>query len=115
MIAYLFVALAAMFNAVMDRVEYPAAFNQSIFKKKNPNFWLKTESWQHAKKIFAYKFDCWHIAKSLMLFCFAFAIAFMDMSHWWVVKFITVGGIWIVVFNVFYNRILKSNETTKEG
>lgn len=114
MIAYLFVALAAILNAFMDKVENEH-FHSSIFKKWNQKFWYKRESWKYAKMIGGYRLDAWHLAKSLMIICFAFAIGFMDMTHWWAVKFVTVGGIWIVVFNLFYNKLFKSNETTKEG
>lgn len=112
MVAYLFVALAAILNAFMDSVE-SEHFHVTIFRKWNQKFFYKRESWKYAKMIRNYRLDAWHLAKSLMIVCIAFAISFMDLEHWWIVKFLTVGGIWIVVFNLFYNQIFKSHDTDK--
>jgi hypothetical protein len=74
-VSYIFILVAAVFCALMDIVENENFF-ESIFKNKNQNFWYKRVSWNHAKKIFGYKFDAWHISKSLMIICFASAIIF---------------------------------------
>ena len=107
MVSYGFIILAAFFNACMDATETDVKFNQSIFSHLNKKFWLKSVSWQYAMKIGGWKADFWHICKSLMIICFAFSIAFMDLSHQWWVKFITVGVLWNIVFVVVYHKLLK--------
>lgn len=37
--------LAALFVAIMERLEEPVKFQDSIFRKLRPTYWLKTESW----------------------------------------------------------------------
>lgn len=105
-LAYALVALAAVFDAVCDRLENAPAYNKSIFRLWDPQFWLKEISWQFAKKIGAYKIDGWHLAKSAWVTCFAFAVAFPPPHPWWVV----VGGcgvVWNLTFNVCYNKLFK--------
>lgn len=110
-IAPILVALAAIFSAVMDRVEYPAAFCVSIFKNKDQRFWLKTISWHTAKRVGAYKLDSWHIAKSFSIFCWVGAIInapVVDGLLYKLLIFGLLGAIWILVFNLFYNKLLVS-------
>lgn len=85
----------------MDRLENETFFT-SKFKKLNQRFWYKRESWKYAKKIFGYKFDAWHISKTLMIFCICGAIANTF------IQFCILGGIWILIFNTFYNKIFKA-------
>lgn len=106
MVAYLFVAFAAFFNACMDAWENEN-FHESIFKNWNQKFWYKRESWKYARKIFGYRLDAWHIAKSCMVICIGLAIGFMDLPHQWWVKLITIGVIWNVVFVTVYHYLFK--------
>lgn len=109
LLPYLFICLAAICNAVMDRVEYSTAFNQSIFKWKDKEFWEKDISWQYAKKIFGWKADAWHIAKSLMIIFLITAVIVGSVGkshHWW--EWFIMGVVWNLVFNLFYNKILKA-------
>ena len=102
-LAYALVALAAGLNAVMDRVENEN-FSSSIFRSLNPKWWYKRESDDHVKLVMGYRPDCWHISKSLMIICWAFALAFPPPHPWWVV----VGGCgvaWNLTFNVCYNKL----------
>lgn len=91
--------LAAICNALMDTLEHH--FDVSIFRNLNPKFWNPNVSWQYAYIIpfTKYKVDAWHLAKSLMIICLAFACA----NTWYM--FIILGIIWNSVFNIFYNRI----------
>lgn len=109
MVSYLFIALAAFFNACMDAWENAPNFNESTFKYWNRKFWLKEESWAYSKKIFGYRVDAWHLAKSLMVICIGLAISFMDLRHEWWVKLVTVGVIWNVVFVLVYHKLFKVN------
>jgi len=106
MITAIFIALAAFLNAVMDRIEYGAAFRVSIFRNLNPKFWQKNVSWEYAKKVFGWKFDAWHVSKSLMIISFTFGIVFYKPILG-IVDILIFGAVWNVVFNVFYNNILK--------
>lgn len=99
-LTYLFIFLAAICNALMDRVENEN-FYVSVFKGLNPKFWYKRESWKGSVKIFNFHVDAWHIAKSLMIICFAAAIS---KSF---IEFCIIGVIWNLTFNLFYNKIFK--------
>lgn len=100
------IAIAAILNALMDRVENEN-FYQSIFRDKPTKFWYKRDSWNKAKTIAGWKFDAWHTAKSLMLCFFSIAVVFYKPIFNPLYDFGIAGVTWIVVFNLFYNRIFK--------
>jgi len=106
-IPYLLIAFAAICNAAMDRTGDIVAFNKSIFQHRNPKFWCKEISWLHAKKIFGWKADAWHIAKSLMIIIFAFAAAFFKSTGHWYYDVLLIGLAWNLPFNLFYNKLFK--------
>lgn len=103
MFSYLFIALAAMFNSVMDKTKDTIQYNSSLFGKRgwNPKFWNDEVS-EHVF-IFGtkYKPNAWHISKSCMLICFDAAISTS------VLQFYVIGAVWILTFNLFYNKLLK--------
>ncbi len=104
--SYVLIALAAILNALMDIVENEN-FRTSIFRNLNEKFWYKRESWKHARKIFGWKFDAWHVAKSGMIVCMALAVVlYTGVFPWWV-DFLIFGAIWVVSFNLFYNKIFR--------
>lgn len=103
---YIFVSAASFFNACLDCFENENFF-ESIFKDWNQRFWYKRESWKHAKKIFNYKVDAWHIAKSCMIICFVMAIITFKPIHQWWVHLISLGILWNFVFWLFYHEIFK--------
>ena len=106
MVSFICIFIAGALNAVMDRIENEN-FYVSIFSKLNEKFWYKRESWKHAKKTFGYKWDAWHITKSLMIICLCLAIVmYKSVFNIWI-EFIVLGLIWNGSFNLFYNRILK--------
>lgn len=82
-------------------------FSSSIFRNKNPKFWYKRESWKYAKKIFGWKFDAWHIAKSIMVMLLAGSIVTYTpvLGRLW--DFIVLGGLWNLLFGLFYHNIFK--------
>ena len=94
------IALAAFFNAVMDILENEN-FSSSVFKHLNPQWWYKRESWKYAKKFLGWKYDGWHVAKSIMVFCLMAAIA-VNLTQW-----IIYGVIWNIFFSLSY-KILKN-------
>lgn len=105
-LTYIFIALAAVCNAFMDKVENEN-FYQSVFKHLNPQFWYKRVSWQYAKKLFGYKFDAWHLAKSAMIVFWALAVVFYH-PFIPIIDFVVIGIIHNIIFNLFYNHIFKT-------
>lgn len=107
---YVFVGLAAFFNAVMDTIENAPNYNKSIFRSLPQRFWLKEESWKYAPMIFGWRSDAWHISKSLMVIFIAAAIAFTSLGElifrpW--LTFIVLGLVWNGIFNFFYSFIFR--------
>lgn len=107
MLSSLLVILAAILNAVMDRLENETFF-ASVFKNTNEKFWYKRESWKYAKRIFNYKIDGWHLSKSLMIICLCLAIVFYN-PVFGLIDFVLFGLLWNLTFNLFYNRIIKNS------
>lgn len=107
MVMYLMVIAMVFFNACMDAFENENYF-ESRFKKWNPRFWYKRESWKHARKLGGYKLDAWHMSKSLMLLCFAAAVIAAKCAppggSWWVIL-INIGIIWNGGFWLFYHKL----------
>lgn len=81
-------------------------FSSSIFRNFNPKFWYKRESWKYAKKIFGWKFDGWHLFKSLMIVALMLAIVLYKPLIGWP-DFIVFGCIWNVTFSITY-KFLKN-------
>lgn len=107
MVVYLFIVLAAFFNACMDAFENENFF-ESIFKHWNQRFFYKRESWKNAKKIGGYRLDAWHISKSLFVLSWAAALVAVYLDpppHRWYVMVILVGLFWNFTFWLFYHKI----------
>ena len=103
---YLFIALMGFFNACMDAWENENYF-ESIFKHWPQRFWYKRESWKYIKKFLGYRFDGWHISKSLWELCFIGAIVCKpEAGSWWVIALNTV-IVYKGMFNVFYHVLYK--------
>lgn len=103
---YLLIILAAIMNAVMDRTENIVAFNRSVFSHKDKTFWCKDVSWQYAKKIFGWKADAWHMAKSAMIILLVFAMTFFESTGKWWIDIFYVWLTWVATFSIFYHRLL---------
>lgn len=106
MIAFLFVGIAAALNAVMDILENEN-FYSSIFRDYDNSFWYKRESWRGARKVFGWKFDGWHCAKSLMVVFLAFAILTYSEVFSPLYDLLLIGAIWNLVFGFTY-KVLKN-------
>lgn len=102
----LYLIIAAILNAFMDRIENEN-FYESIFRNRSERFWYKRTSWKYAKVIFGWKLDAWHIAKSLMIISLMMAMVKYTVYYNWWVDVIMAGGLWIVTFNIFYNKLFK--------
>lgn len=107
MILFFLIAIAAFFNAVMDKTETIISFNSSVFKNLDGEFWCKVNS---ASRPFIlgteYRADAWHLSKSLMIIFMALAIVFYTPVFNWLIDFILVGASWNLVFNLCYNKLL---------
>lgn len=101
-ISYVLVSIAAGLNALMDTIGDHVHFNASIFSNWKKEFWSKEISWQYAKKVFGWKYDGWHVAKSIMIICLVVAIVVFKPYYQWWVHFISIGLIWNGSFNLFY-------------
>ena len=107
MFTLLLTIAGAFFNAVMDSLE-EGRFNQSIFKDKDPQFWYKRESWKYAPRLFGYRFDAWHYAKTLMLICLLGSPLVYRPVFGVPWDLILNYILWIISFNIFYLRVLKA-------
>ncbi len=109
MIGYLFVFLYGFFDACTDAFENENFF-ESIFKTWNQKFWYKRESWKYTRKILGYRFDAWHISKSLKVICFAMAVASAVIwpykGDWWVIV-LNIGIVYNLTFVVVYHGLFK--------
>jgi hypothetical protein len=106
MISFIFISLAAICNAFMDAFENEN-FYESIFRNRNAKFWYKRESWKYAPKIFGWKFDAWHLFKTLMIVCICTAIVAYDRVFSWWLDFLIVGALWNIFFVLFYHKIFR--------
>lgn len=94
------VSLAAICNAVMDILENEN-FHNSRLGKLNEKWWYKRESWKYAKKVFGWKFDGWHVFKSIMIMLLLSGIAH-NILEW-----LILGIVWNASFNIAYKFLKK--------
>lgn len=114
MITTILIIIASICNAIMDIIRF--RFNESIFRNLNPNYFNPNVSYLNQNNIW-YKVlkqapDLWHNAKSLMIICICVAISIegklLFESVW--LNIIYLGIVWNIVFNVFYNIILRKTK-----
>ena len=106
MLTLLFIILAGIGYAFIDRID-DENFRESIFKNWNEKFWYKRVSWIYAKRIFKYPVDAWHLGKSFVIISFVLAAVFYKpVVNWWL-DALACGIIYIITFNIFYNRIFE--------
>ena len=122
--------LAAIFNSLMDTVADAPHFNRSIFQHLDPDFWLKTDSWDNkyndidgdgegdVKGGLKFKgalgwmnnfLDMWHIAKMGMIFSFAFSVLFFPYSYQFCIfnSNFWNGVLWLSILGVCWNAPFK--------
>ena len=110
MISILFIAIAAMLNAVMDTCETVISFNASKLRKWgfDQDVWCKPiSSSMNFIPFTRYRSDAWHICKSFMIVFMVMAIVKYEpvLNHF--VDFITLGTVWNLTFNIVYNYLKK--------
>lgn len=115
MISLFLLILAAVCNAFMDNTAHH--WYKSVFRKLNPDFWNPNVSCNTAYivPLTGWKFDLWHICKSLMIILICASIvlyvpifAIGDVFAETVIDFVILGCFWNLTFNLFYNHILCS-------
>lgn len=97
LIPFVFIALAAICKAVSDTIAHH--YDTSIFKGKD---FFNPEIQGKRLPFTSYPFDGWHVFNSLMIVFFCLAVFWIS----W--KLLLAGVLFILVFNLFYNTILKS-------
>jgi hypothetical protein len=117
--------MAAVCNAVMDVISYHW-YGSSLVNKVSAAWWNPDFSWRNKysgrdpknglRKWWIFDVPCtdaWHTFKSLMVVFVVLSVITFDLGVvdlWWVrvVAFCVYGIVWNVVFNLFYNKILRN-------
>lgn len=82
-LAYIFIMLAAVCSAGMDRTEKPEAFAQSIFRNLNKKYWLKTDASDAVRLPFTdYPWNAWHNFKSGNIIFWICAMISFGLDFW---------------------------------
>jgi hypothetical protein len=133
MVSMLCIILAAICNAIMDKLAHH--YDNSIFSELNRQFWDPKISWKNKYewngyfaayvrkqwKLFGISFnihpaftDAWHLFKSSMIILLALAIVtydgiipfFGNVYITLIIDFLFIGFLWNRVFLLFYKTIL---------
>lgn len=104
----LFISLAAIFKAVADKLK--DHYTVSVFKWKDPRFWNPDISYRYIGfiRFTKYRPDAWHLSNSCMIICFCLAAVLHISVLSWFYELAIAGLLFNLIFNVFYNHILKS-------
>lgn len=117
LIRHILIVLAAMFNAVMDKTKDTIQYDTSVFKNRNPKFW-NDEAFEGGFLFGKYKYNAWHVCKTLMLFCVFLSCSlslFLPLVIYQYNPFIAIfdfclmGAEWILVFNLCLNKLFKNH------
>lgn len=101
MIAATLILLAAICKAVADTIAHHKS--TSIFKRSK--FW--SANGKLVGGVFKYKIDGWHISNSVMIICFVVAAVLHEPVLAWYWEILIGGAVFNLVFNLFYNKILR--------
>lgn len=110
MLSIFLIALAAAFKAVADTLAHH--FSVSVFYRLPKKWWkyFDPDISQHLPFVpyTKYRLDGWHVSNSLMQVCFLLAIfCYQPTGFGRVMDFLMCSIIVVLVFNLFYNRILR--------
>lgn len=106
MITALLILLAAIFKAIADTLAHH--FYTSVFLRwKDKPFWNPMHERNDAvPRVFKYPIDAWHLANSGMIVCFICAVpTVLHFAWYW--QILGGGLLFNLVFNLFYNKILR--------
>lgn len=134
MISLILIALAGALNATYEILF--TGFNQSIFKKLNPEFWNPLESWKfkwaspfpqpvedkwyyfgflprykerfpYSSTVFVFLTDAWHLFKALMLGCIMLAVVNYSVLITPFIDFILLYVTFTFTFTIFFDYVLR--------
>ena len=134
MISLILIALAGALNATYEILF--TGFNQSIFKKLNPEFWNPLESWKfkwaspfpqpvedkwyyfgflprykerfpYSSTVFVFLTDAWHLFKALMLGCIMLAVVNYSVVITPFIDFILLYVTFTFTFTMFFDYVLR--------
>lgn len=119
MVSLILIILAAICNAAMDKTTHH--YHTSIFRNLDRKFYDPNLSWKYAYRIGGYKFDFWHITKSLMIMLIVAAIIHYEpiSANWFttmtpfalqLMDWCIIGTGWNLTFNLFYNNLLSAKK-----
>lgn len=110
------ITLAAIAKAVADTLTHH--FETSIFTRYNRQFFDPSISWLNKyvgrdvtkginKKVFQPLTDGWHMANSIMISCFIGLPFVVSGNMHGMIGYVIAGGLFDLVFNLFYNKLLR--------
>lgn len=102
MITLFTIILAASMNAVMDTL----AFHRSVsIWKASGEFWTVDKG--GFLPFTKYRFNAWHLAKSIMIMAMVVGALVYEPIITPVVDFVILGIVWNIFFNILFNKILE--------
>lgn len=105
-LSFLFIALAASFNAVTDTTW--THYSVSIFKNLNADFWNAQQSWKTAYNFLGWvRIDAYHLSKMFTIGFISLAIIFYESITKKLIEFFIYCILWSIFFELFYSYILK--------
>lgn len=98
LIAILLIIIAAISKAFVDTIAFHSGgrFKSDFFNINKQGKFLPLTK---------YPFDAFHLFNSLMIVCFITAVSLG--GYRWYIDIPVLGVIFIIVFNIFFNKILK--------
>lgn len=103
MFTFLFIILSAIMKAIVDTLSHH--YKNSIFFEKS-NFWNIKKQGKFLP-FTKYPLDGWHICNSLMIISFIFFGILHDTYFNLYLDLLISGILFIIIFNLFYNKFLK--------
>lgn len=100
------ISLAAICKALADTLDHH--FDTSIFRSNPRRTWDPNVIHKTNRQIFGYPLDAWHIANSVQIGSWI-ALPVMHqpvLPQWWM-DYGASGILFIIVFNIFYNKIFR--------
>jgi hypothetical protein len=137
-LSYFYFVLAVIFNAIMDNVSHHPS--QSVFKGVWGGWWIRDWTYKYNVcddsgkgrpecgrvkwRILGFEFnrpvqitDGWHFSKMCMIFFLSASVAsatfssLPEKSIYFTIGYFTLLGVsWIAFFNLFYNKLLRTNK-----
>lgn len=98
----LLITIAAMMKAVADTIAHHGG---GVLRRKWGDFFdINVQGWIIPGT--KYPFNGWHIANSITIASLILAAVINSTVPWWIM-FILLSTVFILVFNLFWNKVLK--------